>query len=430
MVFVATLRFARWLAALVVFLALGAPAVAADAAAGPMPAAQVVCPLAAPCPPNDQRYFPQTGYRVDVDQFWNYYLRRGGLPTFGYPVSRTVTFLGFRTQFFQRQIMQLWPDGSVHLLNLLDSGLMPYTTFNYSTFPGVDTQLVAQAPSPSDPNYAADAIAFVRANAPSSWNGLPVNFANTYFRTVTPAAAFPGQPAASPQVQALLPLIQLEVWGLPTSLPAYDPNNHGFVYLRWQRGVMMYNTACNCTEGVLFGDYFKSILMNRNLPADLAQEAAGSPYFAQYAPDQPNWVARPGQLPNTNLTDAFVPEPRPLPAAQDCGGIRVSGASGAVADSATAAAAESCFFAAYQQCAPAVLTETAMGVDTGVVRTLSIAKNSGACVVTDQVAPYAVPPRPLATSTYTCSGVSQQANELQISGCGADGDVLIPKPAT
>ena len=33
----------------------------------------------------DPRLFAQTGYRVDRDAFWDYFTRRGGVTTFGYP---------------------------------------------------------------------------------------------------------------------------------------------------------------------------------------------------------------------------------------------------------------------------------------------------------------------------------------------------------
>jgi len=415
--------------ALAVALALAlALSALADTLPSPPSVVSPPCPPASPCPPvpTADRYFAQTGFAVDQDAFWNYFLRRGGLPTFGYPVSRTTQFLGYPTQFFQRQVMQRWPDGSVHLLNLLDSGLMPYPTFNFSTFPAADPQLAAQAPNPSDPDYGTAALAFVRAHAPDSWNGLPVRFAQTYFGTVSPLAAFPNQPAASSQVQALLPLIQLEIWGLPTSAPAYDPTNHGFVYLRWQRGVMMYDASCNCTQGVLFADYFKAILMDRDLPVDLAQEAANSPYFAQYAPSQPNWVARPAQLPNTNLTDAFTPEPRPTTAGLECGHVQLGGPGPAVLNDGAAQQAEGCFWQAFQRCAAATLMATWMSVDTGVNRTFTIGQGNGGCAVTDVVQPYSVPSRGQPASTYSCSSVVQRSGGLVNTGCGADGDVVLP----
>ena len=71
---------------------------------------------------------------------------------------------------------------------------------------------------------------------------------------------------------------------------------------------MIYDASCACTQGILLADYFKAILTGQNLPPDLAQEAAGSPFRDQYDPGAPNWVRNPNLLPNTDLTDAFTPE--------------------------------------------------------------------------------------------------------------------------
>jgi len=97
----------------------------------------------------------------------------------------------------------------------------------------------------------------------------------------------------------------LEIWGVPTSAPALDPTNHSFVYLRWQRGVMQYDAGCNCTQGVLLADYLKAILTGKNLPADLAAEAAASPLLNQYTPAGALGLNRPAVLPNTDMTNAF-----------------------------------------------------------------------------------------------------------------------------
>src|SRR5581483_1200925 len=59
----------------------------------------------------DLPYFPETGFRIANAQFADYFAKRGGLRTFGYPVSRQFRFLGTQVQFFQRQIMQIRPDG-------------------------------------------------------------------------------------------------------------------------------------------------------------------------------------------------------------------------------------------------------------------------------------------------------------------------------
>ena len=76
--------------------------------------------LLPPAPPDD-RYFAATGYRIDNDTIWAYFRARGGIDTFGYPVSRTFTFLGHSTQIFQRHIVQACcPVGWARPMNLLD----------------------------------------------------------------------------------------------------------------------------------------------------------------------------------------------------------------------------------------------------------------------------------------------------------------------
>jgi len=272
--------------------------------------------LAAPPPPHDTRYFPQTGYRIDSDIIWNYFQARGGLTTFGYPVSRTFPFLGFWVQIFQREIIQLGVGGNVaRPMNLLDPDLMPITSINFSPFPAFDPTLASQAPNPSRSTYATDVVAFVQQHAPDTFDSLPVSFYQTFVHTVSLQMAFPnggGNPA-------LLPLLNLEIWGLPTSQPAYDPHNHNFVYLRFQRGIMHYDAGCNCTQGILLADTFKSVLTGQNLPADVTLQMASSPYLKLYQPAEINSVARvpmvttsgPTTTPRvqgyTNLAFAFLP---------------------------------------------------------------------------------------------------------------------------
>src|SRR5262249_195321 len=95
-------------------------------------------------------------------------------------------------------------------------------------------------------------------------------------------------------------------WGAPTSAPAYDPANHKFIYQRFQRSIMHYDADCACTQGLLLADYFKSILTGDNLPPDLEQQAQGTRYFKQYDPTRPLSIARPSELPGSDLTDAFT----------------------------------------------------------------------------------------------------------------------------
>lgn len=218
----------------------------------------------------DPRAFSQTGYRVDRDAFWDYFSRRGSVNTFGYPVSRDFLFEGCTVQFFQRIVMQQCGNAGVSTLNLLDDGLLPYTHMNGSTFPASDPDVTAPTPKVTDPNYGSSILAFVRANAPDTFDGQPVNFGKTFFNTID--ATTGGTTDAN-----LLGLQDLEIWGAPTSRPAYDPTNRNFIYQRFQRGIMHYDKTCGCTQGLLLADYLKALVTGQNLPGDLADEAATSP---------------------------------------------------------------------------------------------------------------------------------------------------------
>jgi hypothetical protein len=264
-------------------------------AVGPMapaPRAPEVAP--APC-------FAETGYCIANVAFAEYFQRRGGVRTFGYPISREFDLLGSRVQLFQRQALQLGPDGNARPLNLLDPELLPYTRINGSTFPGVDPALKAATPAPSDPEYATRIVAFIRANAPDVWQGRPVNFGRTFFGTIGCADAFPNEPCR----EELLPLLNLEAWGAPLSAPQADPANHGFVYQRFQRGILHYDAATGRTQGILLGDYLKALLTGQGLPPDLEQQARGSPYLRQYDPASEWGLARPEQLLQSDLRGAF-----------------------------------------------------------------------------------------------------------------------------
>src|SRR3712207_8663039 len=43
-------------------------------------------------------------------------------------------------------------------------------------------------------------------------------------------------------------LIGIELYGFPTSAPAADPNNNGFVYQRFQRTVLHYDATSGTTD--------------------------------------------------------------------------------------------------------------------------------------------------------------------------------------
>ena len=265
-------------------------------------------PRATPAPPpgpapRDSRFFPQTGFRIDDDRFWEYFQLRGGVKNFGYPASRTFHFMGFTTQFFQRQLMQLGPDGP-RLMNLLDPGLMPYNQINTSTFPPFDDALASQAPKVGSPDYDTRIIEFVQANAPDAFEGALVAFYSTFISQVDLATAFP---FASADL-SLLPLLNLELSGSVTSRPMVDPRNGGFIYQRFQRVILHYDASCNCTQPILLGDWFKAIITGQGLPPDLSAQAQGSPFYLQYNNSADNGLNRPAALPHTNMRFAFEPQ--------------------------------------------------------------------------------------------------------------------------
>ncbi len=103
-------------------------------------------------------------------------------------------------------------------------------------------------------------------------------------------------------------LLNLELWGLPTSKPAFDPSNGSFVYQRFQRGIMHYDAATGATQGLLLADYLKSIVTGKNLPIDLEGQAKESVFYRQYDSSKPGHLARPQELPGSDLTNAFEPE--------------------------------------------------------------------------------------------------------------------------
>ena len=192
-------------------------------------------------------------------------------------------------------MVQLGPDGQARLLNLLDPELLPYTSFNGAVVPAYDEALVATTPEPTDSRAV---LAWVKEHTPDVFQGMPVGFYRTFLATVPLAAAGPDPTYVAG--------FDLEMWGVPTSTPKRDPNNHEFIYLRFQRGIMMYDGATGLTQGVLLGDMLRSIITGEGAPYDLAASAAGGPLYRQYDPGRPLWLRDPSRLPGTDLTNAFA----------------------------------------------------------------------------------------------------------------------------
>ncbi|HEX2325701.1 MAG TPA: hypothetical protein VHQ00_09895, partial [Chloroflexota bacterium] len=278
------------LAGLLLPLPVGGPALA-----------QMPPPPAPQTPGGPGQLFPQTGYRLGppaADPFGEYFAARGGVGTFGYPVSRPFILEGLRVQFFQRYVMQELPLG-VGLLNILDEEYMPYTDFRTAVIPPVDPQVATGAPPPGTPGYGQAVSDYIAATVLNTWEGQPVGFLDAYLQTgVRSGATDPAQQA----------LVAVEVLGFPTSGPAPDPRDPNFIYQRFQRSVLQYNGASRQTQPLLMADYFKSIITGRELPPELSMQAQGSRFFLQYRPGRPGWVARPADLPDTDMTLAFEPE--------------------------------------------------------------------------------------------------------------------------
>ena len=231
---------------------------------------------------HDERYFTQTGYRVDSDQVWGFFNDNGAVSTFGYPVSRMMTFLGCPVQMFQALIIQLCGNAPPALINMLDPDIFPYTQVNGSTFPSADATMKANTPPVDSPTYSTDIVTFVNANVPDTWNAEPVNFLQTFNS-----------------------LGGLTIWGAPISQPAADPANANFIYQRFQRGIMHFDGTQNVTQRILLADYLKAIIMNQNVPPDLLAQSQNSRFFNQYCPGKPMWLCRPADLGGTDLTYAF-----------------------------------------------------------------------------------------------------------------------------
>jgi hypothetical protein len=255
----------------------------AQPTASPSPAAAGAAAGTAPAMAHDDRYFSQTGYRIDDDQVWAFFNQYGGINTFGYPTSRTMTFLGCPVQMFQALIIQLCQGQGPALINMLDPDIFPYTQINGSTFPGANDQMKSQTPPVSDPNYSTDIINFINSNVPDTWQGQQVNFLQTFNS-----------------------LGGLTIWGAPISQPAADPNNSSFIYMRFQRGIMHYDASKNVTQRILLADYLKAVITNQNVPPDLMAQAKESKFFNQYCPGNAGWLCRPQDLGGTDLTYAFV----------------------------------------------------------------------------------------------------------------------------
>ena len=248
---------------------------------------------------HDAHFFPETGFGVWNPEVRAYFESRGGVGTFGYPISNVFTLYGFDVQLFQRQGIQIAPDGAPRGLNILQAPYLEYRRFGGLTTPAIDDRIAASAPRVGAPGYTQAVRAFVREHVLNAWQEHDVGFLREFL-----AAAPTGIPTH------LRELAALEIWGLPLSRPMPDPANANFIYQRFQRGVMHYAAASGATGGLLLGDHLKSLMSGDRLSTSLAEAATENPLLRQYAPGLPLGARRPAAIPGTDLTDAFEPTSR------------------------------------------------------------------------------------------------------------------------
>ncbi|MDE2767220.1 MAG: glycosyl hydrolase [Chloroflexota bacterium] len=245
---------------------------------------------------SDALFYSETGFGVWNPEIRAYFESRGGIDTFGFPISNVFTLQGFEVQLFQRQGVQIGPSGSARMLDILESIYLDHWDFGGLTIPQVDDDLIAAAPTVGSPDYAEAVRAFIRAHVPDSWQGRDIGFLRKYL-----SAAPPETPSHLRESAAL------EFWGFPRSRPMPDPTNANHIYQRFQRGVMHYTGTAGATSSLQLGDYLKSLIIGDRLSANLAAAAAATPLLRQYAPQLPLGMRRPAELPDTDLTDAFLP---------------------------------------------------------------------------------------------------------------------------
>jgi hypothetical protein len=279
---------------------------ASAAAAAP---SAVALPVSAPVarPVADSRYFAGTGFRVANRYFFSYFKQHGGSRTLGQPVSNQFRYLGFPAQLFENRMLLLQPDNTVYVVPLGNSDFFPFTTVNGATLPANDPSVAATMPQdPNAPDYSQQTLAAVYAAVPDTLpDGTQVNFLTNYLNSVNYQDAFP----AGDQPQELLPYVAFQIWGRPLSQATPDPNNPSMIYQRFENGIMVYDGSAGATTSLPVGTWLQQVLTGQSLPDDLQAAAQGGRFLNQY--QNGAGPARPNDLPDSDLANAFVPPPAP-----------------------------------------------------------------------------------------------------------------------
>jgi hypothetical protein len=129
-------------------------------------------------------------------------------------------------------------------------------------------------------------------------------------------------------------------------------------------------------------------------------------------------------------TSAGAASPRAKPpsaSVQKCGMIGVRpGGKATVNPAGAARRAGNCFWHAYLQCRAASLVVSFGGIDTITTHTFDMRQSNTSCAIADAVQHRVIPQPARNGGTFLCRGLTRTANELRFSGCGMDGDIVVP----
>ena len=138
-------------------------------------------------------------------------------------------------------VMQIGPNG-VETLNLLEEGLLPYTTMNGSTFPAPTRALTKATPSPNDAEYTRRSFSSSRKTpriaGRACWSTRQDVLDHRPTRTPSRTAARPACCRCSTCRS-----------GVRRPRSRRDLKNNDFVYLRFQRGSCITTMAASAPRG-------------------------------------------------------------------------------------------------------------------------------------------------------------------------------------
>ncbi len=120
----------------------------------------------------------------------------------------------------------------------------------------------------------------------------------------------------------------------------------------------------------------------------------------------------------------------PQSSAQNCGTVHASRLMIVPTDQDRARDIETCFWQEYQQCHSATMGYSQAGLDTATIHTFSLNNQAGQCVVIDKLQSIVEPRAPQAAGSYTCTGLTRQADGLHFLACGKEGNILVPTAGT